>query len=148
VPGALERRCSFTCTAGRSVAADPRFQPGFEDTDTSVTGVVVLYGFYGVGGADLSIDRTPAAASAGPPPFFVAHGDRDGIVPVGDARAFVGRLRSTSGSAVVYAELPGGQHLFDLFRSCRFEAVIDGVEAFAAWVRSSPLEALPDDPFA
>lgn len=107
-----------------------------------------MYGFYGVGGADLSIDRTPAAASAGPPPFFVAHGDRDGIVPVGDARAFVGRLRSASGSAVVYAELPGGQHLFDLFRSCRFEAVIDRVEAFAAWVRSSPLEALPDDPFA
>jgi hypothetical protein len=37
---------------------------------------------------------------------------------------------------VVYAELPGAQHAFDLFHSLRFEAVVDGIEAFAAWVRS------------
>ena len=37
---------------------------------------------------------------------------------------------------VVYAELPGGHHTFDLFHSIRFEAVVDGVEAFSAWVRS------------
>jgi hypothetical protein len=37
---------------------------------------------------------------------------------------------------VVFAALPGGQHSFDLFRSIRFDAVIAGIEAFAAWVRS------------
>ena len=37
---------------------------------------------------------------------------------------------------VVYAELPGAQHTFDLFHSLRFESVVDGIEAFAAWVRS------------
>jgi hypothetical protein len=36
----------------------------------------------------------------------------------------------------VYAELSGGQHSFDLFHSIRFERVVDGIEAFAAWVRS------------
>jgi alpha/beta hydrolase fold len=35
------------------------------------------------------------------------------------------------------AELPGAQHGFDRFHSLRFEAVCDGIEAFAAWVRSS-----------
>jgi hypothetical protein len=37
----------------------------------------------------------------------------------------------------VYAELPGAQHSFDLFHSIRFETLIDGIEAFAAWVRST-----------
>jgi hypothetical protein len=37
---------------------------------------------------------------------------------------------------VVYAELPGAQHAFDVVHSIRFEAVVDGIEAFAAWVRS------------
>ena len=55
---------------------------------------------------------------------------------VEDARRFVERLRSASSHPVVYAELPGAQHSFDLFHSLRFEAVVDGIEAFAAWVRS------------
>lgn len=71
----------------------------------------------------------------GAPPFFVAHGDQDTYVPVTEARRFVERLRATSDSPVVYAELPGGQHSFDLWRSLRFEAVVDGVQAFAEWVR-------------
>ncbi len=43
---------------------------------------------------------------------------------------------STSSNPVVYAELPGAQHTFDMFHSLRFVAVIDGIEAFTAWVRS------------
>lgn len=70
----------------------------------------------------------------GAPPVFVAHGDADALVQVEHARAFVRRLRGASSAPVVYAELPGGQHGFDLFRSVRFEAVIDGIEAFAARV--------------
>jgi acetyl esterase/lipase len=66
----------------------------------------------------------------------VAHGDRDTVVLVEDARRFVRRLRSASSNPVVYAELPGAQHGFDLFHSIRFETVVDAVEAFAAWVRS------------
>ena len=70
------------------------------------------------------------------PPFFVAHGDQDTVVLVEDARLFVEQLRSSSSGPVVYAELPGAQHTFDLFHSIRFESVVDAIEAFAAWVRS------------
>lgn len=57
-------------------------------------------------------------------------------VPVENARLFVERLRAASSSPVVYAELPWAQHAFDLFHSLRFAKVVDGIESFAAWVRS------------
>ena len=56
---------------------------------------------------------------------------------VEDARRFVEELRRTSSNPVVYAELPGAQHGFDLFRSRRLETVIDAIEAFAASVSSA-----------
>ena len=56
---------------------------------------------------------------------------------VEDARHFVEQLRDVSSNPVVYAELPGAQHTFDLFHSLRFEAVVDAIEAFAAWVRTN-----------
>jgi acetyl esterase/lipase len=115
---------------------DATFQPGFEHADTSVTAAISLYGYYG----GLDTNRLPSSplayVRASAPPFFVAHGDQDTLVLVEDARLFVERLRSTSLNPVVYAELPGAQHAFDLFHSIRFETVVDGVEAFAAWVRS------------
>lgn len=54
-----------------------------------------------------------------------------------DARRFVDALRGVSAQPVVYAELPGAHHTFDVFHSIRFESVISGIEAFAAWVRSA-----------
>ena len=101
--------------------------------DTSVTAAISLYGYYGPLDAD---ERTPfstplAYVGPGAPPFFVAHGDQDMHVPVEGARLFVDRLRSTSSSPVVSAELPGAQHSFDLFHSLRFEAVVNAIEAFA-----------------
>ncbi len=117
---------------------DPRFQPGFERADTSVTAAISLYGYYGSIEADALLPSSPLAY-VGPhaPPFFVAHGDRDTIVLVDDARSFVQGLRGASSAPVVYAELPGAQHTFDLFHSLRSEAVVDAIEAFAAWIRSS-----------
>lgn len=53
-------------------------------------------------------------------------------------RALVTALRSVSTSPVVYVELPGGHHAFDLFHSFRFEALIDGIEDFTAWVKANP----------
>ena len=115
---------------------DPAFQPGFERADTSVTAAISLYGYYG------SLDTRDGPPSSpvdyiGPqaPPFFMAHGDQDTLVPAESARLFAGKLRGTSANPVVYAELPGAQHTFDLFRSVRFEKVIDAIEVFAAWVR-------------
>ncbi|GAA3235814.1 alpha/beta hydrolase [Actinocorallia longicatena] len=101
-----------------------------------VRGVVCLYGYYGryyeTGAGSSPLDRLRADA----PPFLVAHGDRDSLVPVEAAREFAGRLRAASGGPVVFAELPGGQHAFDLFASPRSCAVAEAVEAFALLVRT------------
>ncbi|CAG7634468.1 hypothetical protein E143388_07608 [Rhodococcus opacus] len=121
-------------------SGDPAFQPGFEDADTSLSAAICLYGFYGHYYGMRPTDE-PASSPLDylrpdAPPFFVAHGDNDTYVPVGGARNFVTRLRSTSDSPVVYAELPGAQHAFDLFRSIRYEAVVNGVDAFVGWVNA------------
>jgi acetyl esterase/lipase len=70
------------------------------------------------------------------PPFFAIHGTQDPMVSVLQARGFVEQLRGVSTSPVAYADLPGAQHNFDRFASIRCAAVIDSIEAFAAWVRS------------
>ncbi|MBA9006308.1 alpha/beta hydrolase [Thermomonospora cellulosilytica] len=114
---------------------DPGLQPGFEDADTSVTAAICLNTYYGAyyGQGPESSPLSHIAADA--PPFFLAHGDKDTLTPVSAARQFADRLRLASADPVGYAELRGGHHAFDLFHSLRFEAVIDGIEDFAAWVR-------------
>jgi acetyl esterase/lipase len=116
---------------------DPAFQPGFEDADTSVTAAIGLNGWYGgyYGQPDTSSPLTHVRPDA--PPFFIAHGDHDTVAPVEVARDFADTLGRVSTNPVVYAELPGAQHAFDLFGSLRFEQVVDAIEAFTAWVRSS-----------
>jgi acetyl esterase/lipase len=123
---------------------DARFQPGFERADTSVTAAIALCGYFGSVSSKDDLPSSPLAyVERDAPPFFVAHGDRDTVVIVEDARRFVERLRRGSSQSVVYAELPGAQHAFDLFHSLRFEQVVDAVEAFTAWVRSRSTAANP-----
>jgi acetyl esterase/lipase len=119
---------------------DPAFQPGFEDADTSVTAVIGLNGYYGsyYGDRDGGTSSPLAHVRPDAPPFFIAHGDHDTMVPVESVRRFADGLGSVSTNPVVYAELPGAQHAFDLFHSLRFELVVDAVEAFTAWVLSTP----------
>jgi acetyl esterase/lipase len=115
---------------------EPVFQPGFEDADTTVTAVISLNGYYGSYYGQ-GLESSPLNyVKADAPPFFMAHGDLDTVVFVEGARLFAEKLRASSDNPVVYAELPGAQHAFDLFHSLRFEAVVDAAEAFAAWVRS------------
>lgn len=121
---------------------DPAFQPGFEDADTSVTGAICLNAWYGPYYGQEPESSPHSHISADAPPFFLAHGDKDTLVPVADARDFARQLRQTSAAPVVYAELKGGHHAFDLFHSLRFEAVIDAIEAFTGWVRSRDRNAV------
>lgn len=118
---------------------EPVFQPGFEEADTSVTAAISLYGYYGSVCSQDHVPSSPMAclnSDSDAPPFFIAHGDQDTIVIIDDARNFVEKLQAASSNPVVYAELPGAQHSFDLFHSLRFDAVVDGIEAFAGWVRT------------
>ncbi len=136
---------------------DQKLQPGFECANTSVAAAITLYGDYDwldtpgrVGYLAPVMKSTPtedheAWAQASPlyhvrkdaPPFLVIHGGNDVTLPVENARHFTKELRSVSQNPVVYAELPGAQHIFDMFRSIRGDAVTNGVEAFAEWVRAT-----------
>jgi acetyl esterase/lipase len=143
-------------------ANDPAFQPGFETVDTSVLACVPMYGAYSltelfawtgrarrvgawmgrlVAGGDVATARevfdraSPlVAVHGGAPPFLVMHGTVDNLVPVEQARRFVLALRTVVPDTVVYVELPGAPHAFDVVRSVRTTAALDGVERFVSWV--------------
>ena len=140
---------------------EPEYQPGFEQADTSVHAAVPFYGVYDFAaesGTRSAKERRdgflnryvmPADARVAPddyakasplqlvdertPPFFVIHGTHDTLVPVAEAREFVHRLHDISKQPVVYAELPGTQHAFDIFPSIRSAHVVRGVQRFLGW---------------
>lgn len=70
------------------------------------------------------------------PPFMVIHGTSDNLVFPAESRVFVERMRHTSQSAVVYVEVPRGQHAFDALPSVRTSHVVVGVERFLNHVHS------------
>jgi acetyl esterase/lipase len=138
-------------------ANDPEYQPGFEQADTSVQAAVPFYGVYDFtnrfGTWDpwfvheflrkhvmkaFIEDEPEAYEKASPlsrvradaPPFLVVHGDGDTLAPVADARSFVEALRAVSRSPVLYAEMQGAQHAFEVFPSFRTARVIEAVERF------------------
>jgi acetyl esterase/lipase len=146
----------------------PEYQPGFESVDTSVQGCVAFYGVYDFADRDrvwpheglarllerrvmkVGRDAAPEAYEkaspisrihADAPPFFVIHGQSDSLVPVETARRFHDAFRRVTRGPLVYAEVPGAQHAFDIFPSLRSLFVVHGVERFLAWVYSGYLAA-------
>ena len=73
------------------------------------------------------------------PPFFLVHGDRDSLAPVAMARHFRSQLAEVSNQPVVYAELSGAQHAFEIFPSVRSTHAIFAVERFCAHAYSRHL---------
>lgn len=148
------------CALAALTPNDPKYQPGFEDADTSVTAAVPVYGRYdwfsteGEGRRefvelleklvvkrkfdahrDIYVDASPIRRlRADAPPFFVLHGHDDSLIPVGEAQEFVEELRAVSKSAVAYAELPNAQHAFDIFSSPRGHKSAEAVARFLSWV--------------
>lgn len=152
-------------------ANDPEYQPGFQSADTSVSACVPFYGVYDFTDRH-KIYRNPGLSAllesrvmkasleealdayekasplsrihAKAPPFFIIHGDMDTLVPVGEARRFVNELREVSSAPVVYAEISGAQHAFEIFPSLRTTFVIHGVERFLAHCYSKYLARKPE----
>ncbi len=123
---------------------EPDLQPGFEGVDTSVATAVPLYGRYDFldrgghcAGSDLLQflaanvmtcsheqdrdlwERASPLSLVRPdaPPFFVVHGSHDCLIPVGESTDFVQRLRAVSRNPVLYAELFGAEHAFDILNN-------------------------------
>ena len=138
-------------------ANDPRFQPGFEAVDTRVDACVPFYGVFDF--LDRAGDRplgkmadalgpmifkcTPeenpelwdsvcpvARVHAQAPPFFVIQGSHDSLVMAEEAVTFVSALREKSAQPVLFVELEGAQHAFEIFHSPRTEHAVRGVAAF------------------
>ncbi len=144
-------------------ANDPRFQPGFEQVDTRLAAAVPFYGVFDF--LDRADDRKlgKMADALGPlvfkcspdenpelwesvcplgrvhaeaPPFFVIQGSHDSLVMAEEAVTFVAALREKSNAPVLFAELEGAQHAFEIFQSPRTEHAVLAVAAFLEKVRS------------
>jgi acetyl esterase/lipase len=111
--------------AGSSAGANLAIRAVCEG-ETGIAGLICRYGYYG--------DLAPRGDM---PPMLVVHGEKDMMVPAADVRAFVERVRAVSSRPVIYAELPGAYHDFDMFESIRSAAVSKAVEQFTANVSSS-----------
>ncbi len=148
-------------------ANDPEYQPGFEDADTSVQAAVPIYGVFDFTNRLGTMAKTFRTTMLEPwiikaffdeepdkyrraspldrihpdaPPFFIVHGDRDTLAPVEDARLFHDRLEAISRAPVLYAELPGAQHAFDIFASPRTARMLDAVLRFLTAMREREAE--------
>ncbi len=148
---------------------DPTFQPGFEDADTTVQAVAPYYGVYDFTDfenmhemmlpflehfvlkaryADAP-ERFKAAspisyAHSEAPPFFVLHGEKDELVPSGQARAFCAALREAGAATVAYAELANAHHAFDITPTFRSRLAANTVADFLGVVYGRRAGSLTD----
>jgi acetyl esterase/lipase len=134
---------------------DPTFQPGFERADTTVQAVAPYYGVYDFTDSDNMHemmlpfleqfvmkarykDQPERFVAASPisyvhseaPPFFVLHGEKDELVPSGQARSFCTALRNAGAPTVSYAELANAHHAFDITPTVRSRLAADAVADF------------------
>ena len=155
----------------RSPPGDPALQPGFEDADTSVAAAVPFYGVYDLADAesiyypellDWVLERLVFKARRRGRPRALprrladpSRARRRAAVPrhprrarhagPGRRRAAVRRAscaRSPT-SPVLYAELAGAEHAFDLGPSLRTARVVEAIERFLATVRADRPAAAP-----
>ena len=140
---------------------DQAFQPGFEQLDTSVDACVPSYGPFdftdrdavrGRAGMHRFLERFLLSTKlkddadgwravsplwrvhSGAPPMFVVQGQIDDLVFREESRAFVAALREQSTAPVVFVEVPGAQHAFEVFNSVRSREFVDAVARFLAAV--------------
>jgi len=142
----------------------PEFQRDNPDVDTSIQACVPFYGVYDflvrygqhpnrkvyerfVNGRVLheSLQDNPALWDlASPvaqvhedaPPFMILHGTHDSLAAVAEGRVFSSKLREISHQPVVYVEMPGAEHAWELVHSLRTEYTLNGVHRFLEWARA------------
>ena len=117
--------------AGSSAGANLAIR-AVSEGESGIAGLICRYGYYG--------GLTPRGDM---PPMLIVHGEKD-LISAADVRAFAERLRAVSGRPVLYAELPGAHHDFDMFESIRSAAVNQAVEQFTARVSAFPDGNLQD----
>ena len=140
---------------------DPAFQPGFEHADTSIDACIPIYAPFDLtdrsgrrGRAsmrrflewavmsstlDSDVEGWRAASpvwrvNADAPAMFVIQGEIDELVGREEAGDFVAALRECSTAPLVFVEVPGAQHAFEVFNSVRSREAVDAIARFLAAV--------------
>jgi acetyl esterase/lipase len=143
------------------------WQPEFEEVDTTVQAAVPFYGIYDfldryevradMSMEDMIADRVMQCTveenrelwdngspmshvNADAPPMFVIQGTHDSLVWVEEAETFVSALQAVSDQPVVYGELPGAQHAFEVFHSVRTDHTVNAVTDFLEWTHARWVE--------
>jgi len=80
------------------------------------------------------IHREGVAAAA--PPFCIVQGTHDSLVWVEEVRRFVAELNPLTRHPLVYAELPGAQHAFEILHSPRTSHFLNAAAVWLEWVRA------------
>ncbi|TDG15749.1 alpha/beta hydrolase [Seongchinamella unica] len=139
----------------------PELQPDNPDTDTTLQAAVPFYGVYDflvrydqhpnrqvyqkfLNGKVMheTVEENPELWDlASPvvqvhrdaPPFMILHGTHDSLASVRDAQVFAQKLEEVSQQPVVYVEMPGAEHAWELIHSLRTEHTVDGVHRFLEW---------------
>ena len=137
----------------------PDYQPGFEALDTALAGAIPLYSrfdfidrsnvlrrkqflikFLADKVMPCAFEHDPqiwdqaspiAQVNSDAPPMFVLHGTHDSLIPMAEANAFVVALRRVSRQPVVFAQLYGAQHAWDLLNTPWTRSTVNAVERFA-----------------
>jgi len=147
----------------------PELQPDNPDTDTSLQAAIPFYGIYDflvrydqhpnqkvyqqfLNGKVMheTVEENPelwelaspvAQIHKDAPPFMILHGSHDSLASVRDAQVFTEKLEEVSEQPVVYVEMPGAEHAWELMHSLRTEHTIDGVHRFLEWTLARHKEA-------
>tara|TARA_R110002110_G_scaffold205066_7_gene416955 strand:- start:82030 stop:83325 length:1296 start_codon:yes stop_codon:yes gene_type:complete len=139
------------------------WQPGFETADTTLQAAVPFYGVFDLLDrhdlrSDMSMEKFMADrvmqcsrddnlelweqgsplshVNVDAPPMFVIQGTHDSLVWVEEARIFVSALQAVSQEPVVFAELSGAQHAFEVFHSVRTDHTVNAVGHFLEWTHA------------
>lgn len=173
--GADERTLVMGGSAGGHLAGmlaltpnEKRFQPGFEDADTSVDGAVILYGVSKLSSVYTthkdalfgwflqlvvrsSYAKNPEAwhelepvswASKAAPSMLFVHGLADGVVSVGQSRLLAERLREEGARRVNLLEVPLAQHAFEVMPTVMQQRA---VRLICGWCEEVSERAASDD---
>lgn len=76
-------------------------------------------------------DTESVAAADSIPACLLVHGSHDSLVAIEESQMLAEKIAQVSENPVIYAEIPGAQHAYNVFRSIRSELVLTEVVRFA-----------------
>ena len=142
------------------------FQPGFNQTDTSIQGCVTMYGVYNFLDSFDKITSYPAKSkilekvcggtpktkpscykkitpknwiSKEAPPFLVLHAETDALISIEESKKFWNDLQSRNVYSSVFLSIPLAEHGFDVFPTLTAQCIVPIIEQFLIMIHGNYL---------